>query len=117
MITMELLNRQGVPDDLRSPVASRRRPTKFTAERIQQIKDLVARGVEREEIAALMGATLGSLQVTCSRLGISLARDQPAKTESAERVEAAATEGEAPEAEQHRNLQCLRELQRQGTSR
>jgi hypothetical protein len=55
-------------------VASGRRPTKFTPERIQQIKDLVARGVEREEIAALMGATLGSLQVTCSRLGISLRR-------------------------------------------
>jgi hypothetical protein len=51
-----------------SQVASTRRPTKFTPERIQQIKDLVARGVEREEIA------VGSLQVTCSRLGISLRR-------------------------------------------
>jgi hypothetical protein len=55
-------------------VASGRRPTKFTPERIQQIKDFVARGVDREEIARLLGVTVGSLQVTCSRLGISLRR-------------------------------------------
>jgi hypothetical protein len=54
-------------------VASGRRPTKFTPERIQQIKDFVARG-DREEIARLLGVTVGSLQVTCSRLGISLRR-------------------------------------------
>jgi hypothetical protein len=30
--------------------------------------------VEREEIARLLGVTVGSLQVTCSRLGISLRR-------------------------------------------
>jgi hypothetical protein len=45
--------------------ASGRRPTKFTPERIEQIKDLVARGVEREEIAALMGGYLG---ITASHL-------------------------------------------------
>jgi hypothetical protein len=50
------------------------RPTKFTAERIQQIKDLVARGVSCEEIATLVGVTVGTLKVTCSRLGISLRR-------------------------------------------
>jgi hypothetical protein len=54
--------------------ASGRRPTKFTPERIEQIKDLVARGVEREEIASILGVTVGSLAVTCSRLGISLRR-------------------------------------------
>ena len=48
--------------------------TKFTPERIQQIKDLVERGKSREEIAELIGVTLGSLQVTCSRLGVSLRR-------------------------------------------
>jgi hypothetical protein len=47
---------------------------KFTPERIQQIRNLVERGKNREEIAALIGVTVGSLQVTCSRLGISLRR-------------------------------------------
>ena len=48
--------------------------SKFTPERIQQIKDLVARGETREQIAAIIGVTVGTLQVTCSRLGISLRR-------------------------------------------
>src|SRR6266568_3877876 len=47
---------------------------KVTPERIQQIKNLVERGKSREEIAELIGATVGSLQVTCSRFGISLRR-------------------------------------------
>jgi hypothetical protein len=55
-------------------VKSRVRSTKFTAERIQQIKDLVERGSSCEEIAALVGVTVGTLKVTCSRLGISLRR-------------------------------------------
>jgi hypothetical protein len=50
----------------------RGRQIKFTPERIEQIKNLVERGKSREEIAELIGVTLGSLQVTCSRLGISL---------------------------------------------
>jgi hypothetical protein len=50
------------------------RPTKFTPERIEQIRHLVALGKSREEIAGLLGVTLGSLQVTCSKLGISLRR-------------------------------------------
>src|ERR1700741_4570351 len=48
------------------------RPSKFTPERVQQIKDLVARGVSCGEIATLVGVTVGTLKVTCSRLGISL---------------------------------------------
>src|SRR2546421_8497795 len=52
----------------------RGRPIKFTPERIQQIRNLVERGKSREEIAELIGVTVGSLQVTCSRLGISLRR-------------------------------------------
>ena len=47
---------------------------KFTPERIEQIKNLVERGKRREEIAELIGVTVGSLAVTCSRLGISLRR-------------------------------------------
>jgi hypothetical protein len=47
---------------------------KFTPVRIQQIRNLVERGKSQEEIAELIGVTVGSLQVTCSRLGISLRR-------------------------------------------
>ena len=60
--------------ELTTQVLVRGRPTKFTPERIQQIKNLVERGKSREEIAELIGVTLGSLQVTCSRLGVSLRR-------------------------------------------
>jgi hypothetical protein len=47
---------------------------KFTPERIEQIRNLVERGMTREGIAATIGVTVGSLAVTCSRLGISLRR-------------------------------------------
>ena len=53
---------------------NRGRPTKFTPERIQQVRNLVERGKSRNEIAEIMGVTTGSLQVTCSKLGISLRR-------------------------------------------
>jgi hypothetical protein len=55
-------------------VLTRGRQKKFTPERIQQIKNLVEQGTSREQIAELIGATVGSLQVTCSRLGVSLRR-------------------------------------------
>src|SRR5262249_58027112 len=48
------------------------RKIKFTPERLQQIRNLVERGKSREEIAELIGVTVGSLQDTCSRLGIGL---------------------------------------------
>jgi hypothetical protein len=57
-----------------SQVPPRGRRIKFTPERIQQIRNLVERGKSREEIAELIEVTVGSLQVTCSRLGISLRR-------------------------------------------
>src|SRR5260221_10334627 len=60
--------------ELTTQVLARGRQTKFTPERIQQIRNLVERGKSREEIAELIGVTLGSLQVTCSRLGVSLRR-------------------------------------------
>jgi hypothetical protein len=50
------------------------RTLKFTHQAIEKIKELVAQGVSREEIAKLLDVTVGSLQVTCSRLGISLRR-------------------------------------------
>ena len=59
------------------PTAANGRPTKFTPERLQQIKNLVERGLSREQIAETIGVTLGSLQVTCPRLGISLRRPRP----------------------------------------
>ena len=52
----------------------RGRPTRFTPERIQQIACLVECGKSGEEIAALIGVTVGTLKVTCSKLGISLRR-------------------------------------------
>ena len=52
----------------------RGRRTKFTPERIEQIRELKALGKSRDEIASLLGVTVGTLQVTCSKLGISLRR-------------------------------------------
>src|SRR5262249_50368439 len=51
-----------------------RRGRLFTPERLQQIRNLVERGKSREEIAELIGVTVGSLQDTCSRFGIDLRR-------------------------------------------
>ena len=52
----------------------RGRRVKFTPQVIEKIKDLVAEGTSRDDIANRVGVTVGSLQVTCSRLGISLRR-------------------------------------------
>jgi hypothetical protein len=62
------------PAKFSSQMPPRGRPLKFTPERIQQIRNLVERGKSREEIAELIEVTVGSLQVTCSKLGISLRR-------------------------------------------
>jgi hypothetical protein len=51
---------------------TRGRHVKFTPEVIESVKKLVAQGINRHEIANRLGVTVGSLQVTCSRLGISL---------------------------------------------
>ena len=53
---------------------NRGRPKKFTPETIQQIYNLVERGKSCDEIAEIIGVTTGTLQVTCSKLGISLRR-------------------------------------------
>ena len=50
------------------------RASKFTPQAIQKIKEMVAQGLSREEIAQRFDVTVGSLQVTCSRLGVSLRR-------------------------------------------
>ena len=68
--------------------ATNGRPIKFTPERFQRIRNLVERGMSREQIAETIGVTLGSLQVTCSRMGISLRRPHC--------VAAAAPRSEAP---------------------
>jgi hypothetical protein len=65
---------QAAERDGSSPLTTRGKPTKFTPERLQQIINLVERGKSRDEIADILGVTSGSLQVTCSRLGISLRR-------------------------------------------
>ena len=68
------------------------RQVKFTPERIEHIKNLVERGKRREEIAELIGVSVGSLQVTCSRLGISLRRPRlkPVPTPPSKPAKAAA---------------------------
>src|SRR5215470_1582573 len=58
--------------ELGIPALAHGRQLKFTPERIQQIRNLVERGKSREEIAELIGVTVGSLQDTCSRFGIGL---------------------------------------------
>jgi hypothetical protein len=50
------------------------RASKFTPQAIQKIKEMVAQGLSREEIAQRLDVTVGSLQVTCSKLGVSLRR-------------------------------------------
>ena len=47
---------------------------KFTPENVERIKDWIAQGIGRDEIASRLGVSLGSLQVTCSKLGIGLRR-------------------------------------------
>jgi hypothetical protein len=44
----------------------------FTPQVIEEIKDLVAQGISRDEIASRLGVSVGYLQVTSLRLGISL---------------------------------------------
>src|SRR5262249_1870462 len=61
-------------EELATQLSTRGRQIKFTPERLEQIRNLVDQGKSREEIAELIGVTVGSLQVTCSRLGISLRR-------------------------------------------
>ena len=48
----------------------RGRHVKFTPQVIEKIKELEAEGLSRDEIANRLGVVVGSLQVTCSRLGI-----------------------------------------------
>ena len=57
-----------------APLVRGRQPTKFTPDNIARIKEWVAKGVGRDEIANRLEVTVGSLQVTCSKLGISLRR-------------------------------------------
>jgi hypothetical protein len=56
------------------PVTIRSRSIKFTPERLQQVINLVERGKSRDEIADIFGVTVASLQLTCSKMGISLRR-------------------------------------------
>jgi hypothetical protein len=48
--------------------SARGRQTKFTPQAIEKIKELVAQGVSREEIASLLGVTVGSLRAGLKNL-------------------------------------------------
>ena len=52
----------------------RGRRVKFTPQVIENIKGFLAEGISRDEIANRLGVTVASLQVTCSRIGVSLRR-------------------------------------------
>ena len=56
------------------------RRIKFTPQVIEEIKEFLAQGISRDEIANRLGVTVGSLQVTCSRLGISLRRSSSSRS-------------------------------------
>lgn len=56
-----------------TPVAHRRQ-SKFTPANVRQIVNLLERGKSKVEIAEIIGVTPATLQVTCSKLGISLRR-------------------------------------------
>jgi DNA-binding NarL/FixJ family response regulator len=60
-------------EELATQLPTERR-IKFTPERVQQIRNLIEQGKSREGIAELIGVTVGSLQVTCSKLAISVRR-------------------------------------------
>jgi hypothetical protein len=65
-------NEREIQEHLKTQHANPTRRTKFTPENIRQIINLVDRGKSKEQIAEIIGVTLGTLQVTCSKLGISL---------------------------------------------
>lgn len=85
------------PDRAELVDAIRGRTVKFTPERLEQIKNLVERGMTREDIAATIGVTVGSLQVTCSRLGISLRRPKTGRAVTVLRLTPAAADEPKPE--------------------
>jgi hypothetical protein len=68
-----------------APFVRGRQPTKFTSHNIARIKEWVAQGVGRDEIASRLEVTVGSLQVTCSRLGVSLRKSSSANGSGATR--------------------------------
>jgi hypothetical protein len=77
-----------------SATKGRVKPTKFTAEVCAAIPRWIEQGLTREEIAAKVGCTMNSLQVSCSKRGISLwakdrARLQPVEVVYAEEERAA----------------------------
>jgi hypothetical protein len=84
-----------------SQASTHGRPTKFTPECIEQIKNLVEQGKSRCEIAELLDVTVGSLQVTCSRLGISLRRAKDNAPQNASKI---STELPPPAGQEQENL-------------
>jgi hypothetical protein len=82
-----LLPKGGLPMTFQGSVAAAGRPVrKFTPANIRKIEDWVAEGFSRNQIAELLSVTVGSLQVTCSRLGISLRRRELCKDNEARRL-------------------------------
>jgi hypothetical protein len=55
------------------PLVKRNQPSKFTSENISRIKDWLAQGVGRDEIANRLEVSVGSLQVVCFEIADQLA--------------------------------------------
>jgi hypothetical protein len=66
----------GDPHDVARPdrVVERRRKRIYTDEALAQLPALLEQGLSREQIAEQIGGKVSSLQVVCSRKGISLSR-------------------------------------------
>jgi hypothetical protein len=91
---------------------TKRGTVKFTPERMQQIRNLVERGKTHEEIAEIIGVTVGSLLTTCSRLGISVQKPLPAvKPVPSEDAASRDDVGPASNGEIERKGACIEELQ------
>ena len=71
---MTMITEYTVPVPLLTPKG---RVLLFTPERIEQIRNLRERGKTVDEIAELIGCTVGTLRVRCSQLGISLKNAVP----------------------------------------
>jgi hypothetical protein len=67
-----------LPPKIKVVKARPRNATKFTPEVCANIRMWLDEGLSREVIAERVGCTMNSLQVSCSRIGISLwAKDRP----------------------------------------
>jgi hypothetical protein len=74
------------PESISTRPVGHRRQSKFTPTGIRQIVNPVERGKSKQEIAEVIGVTVATLQVTCSKPGISLRRPEIASRSGLSRL-------------------------------